>query len=184
MRFSLIAACLAALPAHADPVTDFQRLTETFPGLNFVYSPEAQVTQAKAFVAGMTGKWVQIGPLLSDGSGFPEPETLAKACDRMGFTATPTGAFGFDLAVPGKTKPFTLHLQWTGGTTYASRYDEAGMMERLFGDKADEMSPDILFSALTRTTWLGTLTLIQAGDDLIYLQAPQAPADALARCPA
>lgn len=180
----ILLACLLALPAQADPAADFQRLTETFPTLGFATDAGEQMAQAKAFVAGMTGKWVQIGPLLGEGRSFPEADLLAKACEKAGYTATPVGSYGFDLAMPGKTLPFTIHLQWIGGTTFASRYDEAGMMERYFGDKAADMPPEVLYSSLTRTAWIGTLSLIPAGEDLIYLQAPQAPADALARCPA
>ncbi|RYI17986.1 MAG: hypothetical protein EON48_09935, partial [Acetobacteraceae bacterium] len=147
-----LAAVVASLtPVHADPAADFQRLTQTFPSLNFVYSPEPQVAQAKAFVAAMTGKWAEIGPLLGDGKVFPEPDILTKACEKVGFTATPVGSYGFDLEMAGAIRPFVIHLQWAGGMTYASQYDEAGMLARLFGDKADEMSPDILYSALTRS---------------------------------
>jgi hypothetical protein len=185
MRQALIAACLAALPtlAAADPAADFQRLTEAFPNLNFEYGAEAQVNQAQAFVAGMTGTWVELGPLLSDGSGFPDPETLAKFCDRLGFAARPVGSFGFDLEMAGKTMPFRIHLQWAGGTTFSSQYDEAGLLARVFGDKALDVPPDVLFSTLIRTSWMGSLNLVPVGQDLIYLQAPGAPANVLARCP-
>jgi hypothetical protein len=61
MRLILL-ACLLALPAQADPAADFQRLTETFPTLGFAYDAKTQLDQAKTFVAGMTGTWVQIGP--------------------------------------------------------------------------------------------------------------------------
>lgn len=185
MRPILLAACLAALPAHADPAADFQRLTETFPTLGFDSDAEAQLTQAKAFVAGMTGKWVQVGPLMANLDGqFPEADVLASACEKAGLAATPVGMVSFELEMPGKTTPFTLHLRWVGGTSYVSRYDEAGWLARVFCDNLENIPPQVMVSTLTQTAWNGTLTLIPVGEDLIYMQAPQAPADVLARCPA
>jgi hypothetical protein len=184
MRLILL-ACLLALPAQADPAADFQRLTETFPTLGFAYDAKTQLDQAKTFVAGMTGTWVQIGPLMAADDGqFPDGERLATLCEKMAFTATPTGMVSFDLAMPGKTKPFTVHLQWVGGTTYVSRYDEAGWLARVFGDNLENIPAEVMVSTLTQTAWNGTMTLIPAGKDLIYMQAPQAPADVLVRCPA
>lgn len=184
MRPILLAACLFALPAAADPAADFQRLTETFPTLGFAYDAEAQLTEAKSFVAGMTGTWVQIGPLMAQSGQFPEPDILAQACERVGFAATPVGLVGFDLTMPGKTTPFTIHMQWMGGTTFAARYDEAGLLARLFGDNLDAIPADVMVTSLTRTAWNGPVALIPVGKDLVYMQAPQAPADVLARCPA
>jgi hypothetical protein len=184
MRPILLAVCLAALPAHADPAADFQRLTQTFPTLGFDYDAEAQLQQAKTFVAGMTGTWVQLGPLMvADGGQFPDAERLASLCEKTGFAAKPTGMVSFDLVQPGKTTPFTIHLQWIGGPTFLSRYDEAGWLARVFGDNLENIPAQVLVSSLTQTAWNGSLTLIPVGDDLIYMQAPQAPADVLARCP-
>lgn len=185
MRISLLALTLtaAASPAFSDASSDFDQLMQTFPTLSFQIDPEVQVVKAKEFVAGLSGKWVQIGPLVADTGSFPDPETFAKACEKVAYTVAPVGDFSFDLTMPAKIMPFVVHLQWAGGTSFAARYDEASFLARMFGDQLDAVQPGMLFSTLVLTTWLDTITLIPAGQDLILMQSPRRPADGLARCP-
>lgn len=183
MRASLLALALVSAPAMADPAADFQQVMQTFPTLSFEIDPEVQVIKAKEFVAGLSGKWVQIGPLVGNSGSFPDPETFAKACEKVAYTVTPIADFSFDLTMPAKIMPFVVHLQWAGGTSFAARYDEESFLARMYGDQLDAIQPGMLFSTLVLTTWLDTITLIPAGQDLILMQSPRRPADALARCP-
>lgn len=185
MRIPALALALTAAysPVFSDAVGDFDRLKQTFPTLSLQVSPEVQVAWARDFVAGFSGRWVLIGPMLDDGGNFPDAELFSKVCDKSSYTVKPNGTFGFDLELATKTAPMIIHLQWAGGTSFVSQYDEQTMLARLFGDQVGEMQDNVLYSALVFNSWLGTVNLIPAGADLIFMQPEKGQADVFARCP-
>lgn len=183
MRRSLVSFLLLTTPVAADPAADFQQLLQTFPTLSLQIAPDAQVAWARNFVATLSGKWVQIGPLMGDSTGFPDADIFAKACEKTAYTVKPKGEFGFGLEMPAKLMPFVIDLQWSGGTRFIAQYDEESLLARMFGGQMDSIDDNMLYSVLVNSVWNGPVSFLPAGEDLIVMHNSYGQVDVLARCP-
>jgi|JI6StandDraft_1071083.scaffolds.fasta_scaffold305719_1 hypothetical protein len=183
MRKSLVGLVLMTTPVAADPVADFQQLLQTVPTLSLQNAPDAQVAWARNFVATLSGKWVQIGPVMGEATGFPDADIFAKTCEKIAYTVKPKGEFSFALEMPAKIMPFVIDLQWAGGTRFVAQYDEESLLARMFGDQRDNIDDNMLYSVLVNSIWNGPVSFLPAGEDLILMQNSYGQIDVLARCP-
>jgi hypothetical protein len=179
-----LALALAARPAAADPAADYARLAEALPGLTFATDPARLVAAQTGMLAGLPGRWAPVAALMADGTTFPDAALLARACERSAFVAAVDGPLSVTLTRDAATPPMVIRLTYAGGATWVASTDQAGYLASVFGDRPlAEIAPDMLYSALTQGPWLGELSLLPAGEDLLFVQPRARPAELLARCP-
>jgi hypothetical protein len=178
------ALALAAQASAADPAADYARLAEALSGLTFATDPAPLVAAQTEMLARLPGRWTPVAALMADGTTFPDAALLARACDRSAFVAATDGPLSMTLTRDTGADVFAIRLRYAGGATWVASFDQSGYLAGLFGEKPlAEVPPDMLYSALTQGPWLGDLTLLPAGDDLILVQPRARPPELLVRCP-
>jgi hypothetical protein len=174
-------AALAPCPALADPVADFAVISEVMPFAQ--NDPDSLAAYAEGLVRHVAGRWVNF-TVLANGAPAMPADLLGKACGSAVLTLSPASAFGLDFSFGNAKGAVRGRMQWHGGNDFTAVYDEATLRKRLFGDKADDIPAGVLMNALIGNDFLGRLTVLPYGRDLLVILREGAPAHVWGRCPA
>jgi hypothetical protein len=181
----------AALPARADLAADYAALFDTV-AVDLSRDPEAQLAQTEARIQAMAGRWIAISVVAGGG---PPPDKvvddaqIAKlrdsvviACSRNTINIVPTSPLGFSLSSGPDNSSLTAQFQFGGGMEFVAVFDEASLRRRYFGDKIAEVPAATLYGALTRSTFLGRVTILPVGRTLLVVMPERQPPEVWARC--
>jgi hypothetical protein len=180
------AACAAALalPLHADPATDYARLIAAFPDLVFGGAP-GRILQAQTDrLPALEGTWILAAVRMGDGTAFPPADQIATACGRLTYRLAVTGPAALTLTRTSGSSTHRISLVYAGGSTHVAAFDQTGYLGLIFGATPPaEVAPDMPYGTLTQNPWLGFVSLMPVGPDLILVQPLGRPPDLLVRCP-
>jgi hypothetical protein len=178
-----LAGFALARPAQADPAQDYDRLRTALPGLIFQGDPGDMLQAQTRALPKLQGRWVLIGAAIGPDGSFPAPDLMASLCERSASTLAVTGPAEVTLSRTTGDAILTVRLAFAGGSTYVASFDQQGYVGLFLGKTAEEVDPDLLASALTNNIWLGYVSLLPVGADLILVQPQGRMPDLLARCP-
>lgn len=184
---SRIALCLglaAPLPATADMALEFDALTDAFPALPVTGDIGAQYAQVGPMIAGLAGEWMNLTAIAGGYAALPKAETIKLACNKLSWVIEPTGDLGFELIQTSKTGAAKTRFQFTGGVTFLAMLDERSTRRRLFGDNAATAKLEQLYRSLVTSPYLGPVTVMRSGDDLMLMIPEGRPVEIWGRCPA
>lgn len=184
MRLALTIATLALLPltARADVASDFATLQAALPTLPVLRGSEKPISEAKTFIAGLTGTWAPFSTV-AGGYEMPDPELVTQTCERVPHKITAVGDLGLEIRIGGGEYAALARLLFVGFGTFAGLPDEASLMNRLFGKRIEDTPEELRLRTIVTSRFMREVILLPSGENLLVVITPGYPAEIWSRCP-
>jgi hypothetical protein len=176
-------AVLAAPVMAQDLQTEYDAALAAFPSAALGLATEEQADAVIAMIPTLVGSWTPLS-VLAGPDGFPPPDVISSACEKIVDRIAPTGRVSFTMArTSGDGTKATVTYRYIGGQSFAPSVVETDMMAFYFGDTTGSTPPGQMMAVMARGSLTMPVVISHPSPNILVLVPMGEAATIFGRCP-